>query len=1564
MRLTLHPVLLPSAALVLLVAVGGWQAFSPVSDSASSGELGETGALDPLRPKSGVKALPRPRWEGGINPAALPVSESARTRVLGTAWIPLGAFDVIEELKEGELVTFPLEAGAELAARVDRVLAEQGRHTVSGRLAQGARGSFVISRISGAGVTGQVLDQDRVLAYEFKQNSGRVVMAKLPLGEVVCEGIPLEPNHIKPIAGAEPRGARAIPALDSKPNAVGVLYLDFDGETVTDPMWNGGVTIVAQPAVMAGRPITAAQIADVWERVAEDFSPFNVSVTTIRSRYDNAPVGNRMRCIQTPTNDAAPSAGGVAYFKSYRAKFASANYRDDIPCWSFNSNNAAVMAMTISHELGHTFNLRHDGETDGTTYYAGHGSGGLRWGPIMGAPFSARVVQWSKGEYPTANNQEDDVTITKNVLEEANGPNTGYRTDEAGGTVATAASLGILATISKTGIIHSATDRDYYEFRTSGGPINVTVTLANEPNLDPRLSIVNGSNSTVATGSFPLTSPGASLSTTLAAGTYYLVVQGGGRPAEPDEPGYSSYGSIGQYTLGGSYVPLPESPIILTHPTPMTTLREGSKLTLSGSALSNSPISYRWKRNGALLPGKTTATLVIDPVNHTHAGSYVLEAVNAAGVAASNPAVVAVQYKPVFSVQPSPATLIRPAGASVALSASAHGTGVVSYQWRKNGMALAGNPSASTPDLVINDLTWFDGGSYTCVCTNAFGATTSQSVNLTVTSAPYFTTPGASTVPVAKNSTFTLRTPLVGSPTIRYQWLKGSTILAGATKATLTLTRASEAVHEGDPYILRATNAHGVTSSAPITVDVQDPPAVMVTSPLIVNSVAGASVTLSVAATGTPNLSYQWYHDNKLLLGSTAPELTIPSLHWTHRGSYKCVVTNAVGKATSKSIKLALTSPAVVLSSPASMKIATRGTGILKVLAGGTPTLKYQWYKDGQIIPGATKASLTLARASSATEGSYHVEVFNLLNLMPDVSAAAMVRVENAPAIAQHPVTTYAPIGGTATLSVTATSDSAPVLRYQWYKGKTVLVGQNSSSLQFTNLTTAQSGSYHVVITNDVGRLTSRAATLYVQQAPSIVSHPADRRHYAYDTATFTVKAAGAAPLTYTWHHNGGPPIPGATGPTLTLKQVQDSAAGEYHCVVRNRVGTATSNTARLDVDPVPPPSFNSFSPGVAAVGHRVRLYGSNLNWTTQVKINTSICSFVKVSASELLITVPSGARTGVLTVATYGGTFTTPASLVITTGMTNNMFANAMILVGSSVTGAGTNVGANVELGEPAYWSGQTVWYRWRCPASGSYTLNSDSTLFGHTAQVFSGSTLNSLNTRALTYRYTGTFGIVQRSGPRAWDALIHEDYYIRVDGRAETGSGITTGSISFTISPTPSLSQAYGAQAVPPNSDAEVMPSPPEFDLPFVSSVSGAGTFKTSFEAGSRSSAFEWRAFAKGGAPLFALQFDSARHSITGLDHDGIALDTHQVYSGVGLYDMELEMDISTGRWSVLLNGQQVVGQQPWQRDAGGLPLTPECVVLKPIDASSGALPKIHSAEWLSEESALENTSSSIEE
>lgn len=389
--------------------------------------------------------------------------------------------------------------------------------------------------IEGKSVNGHILLRDSKKAYTYSSNNdGAVFIEETDINKVVC----IDYNKANttttdagttdaPVANAPV----AVTDLQSFPGGNGCVLLDFDGQYVSGTGWNNGNPITAAPA-----NLTDAEKETVWKLISEDYRPFHVNITTSEAVFNTYPKTKRMRCIFTPTNTAAPGAGGVAYLNSFR-------WNDDTPCWVFNSG-AKAAGEAGSHEVGHTFGLSHDGRTSPVEeYYAGQGN----WAPIMGVGYYVTLVQWSKGEYANPSETEDDLAIISSTT---NG--VGYRADDYGNTISAAGSLTVdgSGNVNNAGAIERTGDVDMFAFTTTGGNLSLTFSPnATHPDLDI-LATLYDKNGTAITSSNPATL-NASISSTLAAGTYYVSVTGTGS-GNPATTGYSNYASLGVYTITGT----------------------------------------------------------------------------------------------------------------------------------------------------------------------------------------------------------------------------------------------------------------------------------------------------------------------------------------------------------------------------------------------------------------------------------------------------------------------------------------------------------------------------------------------------------------------------------------------------------------------------------------------------------------------------------------------------------------------------------------------------------------------------------------------------------------------------------------------------------------------------------------------------------------------------------------------------------------------------------------------------------------------------------------------------
>ena len=256
---------------------------------------------------------------------------------------------------------------------------------------------------------------------------------------------------------------------------------------------------------------------------------------------------------------------------------------------------------------------------------------------------------------------------------------------------------------------------------------------------------------------------------------------------------------------------------------------------------------------------------------------------------------------------------------------------------------------------------------------------------------------------------------------------------------------------------------------------------VITTNPANQNATAGFGVTLQVQATGSGPLSYQWYFNSTALTnsstvsGATGTTLVISNFTSTSAGQYYVIISNAYGSVKSSVANVAI--PITITTQPISQNALIGGSVTLTAVAtGSSPT--YQWNFNGTPIIGATSASYTASNIQSSAAGSYTLTVTNAVSTA--TSQSAILTLLN-PLISTQPQSQSAPLGGSTTLSVTATGAG---LTYQWNFNGKAIVGASTSSYTITNLQSSNTGSYTVTISNSFGSVTSSPAVISLGNNP------------------------------------------------------------------------------------------------------------------------------------------------------------------------------------------------------------------------------------------------------------------------------------------------------------------------------------------------------------------------------------------------------------------------------------------------------------------------------------------------
>jgi hypothetical protein len=147
----------------------------------------------------------------------------------------------------------------------------------------------------------------------------------------------------------------------------------------------------------------------------------------------------------------------------------------------------------------------------------------------------------------------------------------------------------------------------------------------------------------------------------------------------------------------------------------------------------------------------------------------------------------------------------------------------------------------------------------------------------------------------------------------------------------------------------------------------------------------GSNVTMAVAASGN-QLSYQWQRSGNPIPAATNPSAITPTLNLTNvqlgdAGSYVAVVSNPSGSVSSNPVTLNVSTdpvppPPGITTQPADTTVTVGNPTALSVVASGN-NLFYQWFKNGNLIQGATSASLNFANAQIGDAASYAVVISN-----------------------------------------------------------------------------------------------------------------------------------------------------------------------------------------------------------------------------------------------------------------------------------------------------------------------------------------------------------------------------------------------------------------------------------------------------------------------------------------------------------------------------------------------------------------------------------------------------------
>lgn len=612
----------------------------------------------------------------------------------------------------------------------------------------------------------------------------------------------------------------------------------------------------------------------------------------------------------------------------------------------------------------------------------------------------------------------------------------------------------------------------------------------------------------------------------------------------------------------------------LTGPVDVNVCQNGTaSYTVSATA---SDVSYQWMRNGAVIAGATSSSLIINNVTSADNGNrYSCEVTNGCGTTTSYAALLTVLTP--LNITRQPESGIACIGQPYSIIINVSGSNPA-FQWYRTSTGLI--PGATNMNYTFSSFTAGDADTYYCIVTNDCSNITSGSAVITAGEEITITDPAPLTRCTGTEATFTINAAT--GTNLQYEWRKNDVPItddariAGSTTNSLTI-KDIEAGDEGT-YNIIVTGACGLArTSAGAYLDVTTVPEISV-GPLPQTVCSGNDASFSITVpvvTGDPLPSYVWQRDGVNIDQAANPSaatstLIIAGATAADEGIYRCIVTNSCGPVTSTSAELILEENLDINDQPDPV-IQCEGTNaVFTVGVTGPTNMVLQWYKDGSPLTegahtsGVNISTLTVNNITDADNGSYWCEIVSMCG--NTVSNSANLTVHNNISVTQQPQSITVCPGTTLNLNITTTGT---VITYQWQRNG-VNVGTNSPTYTVSSFVPGtDNGNYICEITNLCGTVVSDIAVV-TAGVPTVATISGDQTACEGQNASFSVTATGSN-LTYQWYLDSAPltdgtRIGGSQTSSLTINGLIASDGGTYQCDVSGACGFDNDNIAVLTV--------------------------------------------------------------------------------------------------------------------------------------------------------------------------------------------------------------------------------------------------------------------------------------------------------------------------------------------------------------------------------------------------------------
>ena len=644
----------------------------------------------------------------------------------------------------------------------------------------------------------------------------------------------------------------------------------------------------------------------------------------------------------------------------------------------------------------------------------------------------------------------------------------------------------------------------------------------------------------------------------------------------------------------------------------------GQSASFSVTAAGTGPFTYQWLKNGLVIAGATNSTYSVAAASAADAGAYSVRVTNAVSTVTSTGALLSIIAPFTISAQPlgGLSSVNVSSGGSTTLSVATAGVGPFSYQWRKNGMSIAGAIAATYAVPAGN----IEGAaSYDVVITGPVSSLASNSVRIT-TCVPVVITQQPSAVVRAVGQPASFSVAATGTAPLSYQWMKNGLNIVGATASSYSIP--STVTADAASYSVKVAGPVGAATSSSVALTLHVAPAVS-TQPINAYKALGQSASFSVVASGSGPFTYQWSKDGNAIAGANSATYSLAVVGNADVGRYSVSVANAVGAVLSQEAELVIVTTPVIRIQPTTINgVGASGTRLHRARyfgfnhgADGWSVVPWSgkdmewpttgWYWNDQIDEGLTESNIEGAVGGGVTvsplislvgltspELRFRIGTFGGVTIHASSDNVSWTQLLNIPTATNtnDPMTVSlaAFAGRSCYLRFTSTSgtwlDEVEIwgtglakeavelsvyaegqgLSYQWFKDGVAIAGATSRGYQIPDaIVTSTAGGYAVQVSNAAGSVTSAVAR--VGLAPSISTQPVAQFKASGQPVAFSVVAVGTAPMTYQWYKDGLV-LGGANAATYSIAAVGAQHVGTYSVTVTNGLGQVTSQQVALAV--------------------------------------------------------------------------------------------------------------------------------------------------------------------------------------------------------------------------------------------------------------------------------------------------------------------------------------------------------------------------------------------------------------